>query len=187
QAHLGTCGECRRELEALRADSALLALSAVGPKPPDRVRQRLLKAIAAEPRMERQQQKPFVVGRMRSRWLSFAPLAVMLLLVLFSMLLWLDLRSKSRELRMVQQQLAQVQEELNKANLDLVDARKIMDVLHAPDAWPVSLVPVMTPAQPQMKVIYSKQKGGLFLLANNAHRLPEDKTYQLSLRPAHDS
>src|SRR5690349_21243548 len=88
EAHLGTCGECRRELEALRSDTALLALSAVGPKPPDRVRQQLMKAVAAEPRMEPRQPKPFVVGRIRSRWLTFAPIAVMLLLAVFSMLLW---------------------------------------------------------------------------------------------------
>lgn len=187
ETHLGTCGECRRELEALRADAALLAFSAVGPTPPDRVRQQLLKAIAAEPRMERRQQKPFVVGRMRSRWLSFAPVAVMLTLVAFSMLLWLDLRSKTRDLRIARRQIAQVQEELNKANIDLLEARKISDVLHAPDAWPVSLVPVMTPAQPQMKVIYSRKKGALFLLANNTHPLPQDKIYELWLLPADGS
>ena len=34
QAHLGACGECRRELDALRADMALLALSATAPQPP---------------------------------------------------------------------------------------------------------------------------------------------------------
>ena len=53
EAHLGTCGDCRRELEALRADTALLALSATGPQPPARSRERLLSAIAAEPRVER--------------------------------------------------------------------------------------------------------------------------------------
>src|SRR5215472_2603146 len=70
ESHLGTCGESRRELEALRADTALLALSAVGPKPPDRVRQRLMTAISAEPRMEPRAQKPYVVGRMRPRWFT---------------------------------------------------------------------------------------------------------------------
>ena len=44
ESHLGTCGECRRELEALRADTALLALSVTGPQPPARSRDRLLKA-----------------------------------------------------------------------------------------------------------------------------------------------
>src|SRR5262245_1580354 len=70
QAHLGTCGECRRELDALRADTALLALSATGPQPPARSRQRLLNAIAAEPRQKQQEDQPskrFVLGRLRSK------------------------------------------------------------------------------------------------------------------------
>src|SRR5215467_4095402 len=167
EAHLGTCGECRRELEALRADTALLALSAVGPKPPDRVRQNLMKAIAAEPRMnvERRTQKPFVVGRIRSRWLTFAPIAVMLLLAVFSMLLWQDLKTAKREARELKQQLEEAETRLDAANVELKDAREIRDILHAPDAWPLTLVGVRTPPQPQIKVIYSKQKGGLFFLA----------------------
>jgi len=184
EAHLGTCGECRRELEALRSDTALLALSAVGPKPPDRVRQQLMRAVAAEPRMEARQPKPFVVGRMRSRWLTFAPIAVMLLLAVFSMLLWQDLKTARREARETRRQLEQVQAELNKANIDLVDAKEIRDVLHAPDAWPLTLVEAKTPPQPQMKVIYSKKMGTLFVLASNTHQLPENKIYELWLLPA---
>jgi anti-sigma factor RsiW len=66
-SHLGTCGECRRELEALRADAALLAYSAVGPKPPERALERLLNAIAAEPRVERRQgQRQLIIGRLRA-------------------------------------------------------------------------------------------------------------------------
>src|ERR1700730_12570775 len=48
--HLAACAACRRELEQLRGDTALLALSAAGPAPPRRARERLLKAIAKEPR-----------------------------------------------------------------------------------------------------------------------------------------
>jgi hypothetical protein len=187
ESHLGTCGECRRELEALRADTALLAMSAVGPKPPDRVRQRLLKAIAAEPRMEPRAQKPYVVGRMRSRWLTFAPMAVMILLAVFSILLWQDLRDTKHEARERQKQLAQVTEELNRTKGELAEAKEIRDVLHAPDAWPLTLVAAKTPPQPQMKVIYSKQKGSLFLLASNTHQLPENKIYELWLLPADGS
>ena len=69
QAHLGTCGECRRELDALRADAALLALSAVGPQPPQRSRERLMRAISAEPRRQIRPKTRFVMGRLRSRWL----------------------------------------------------------------------------------------------------------------------
>src|ERR1700734_2482412 len=48
--HLTACGSCRLELERLRADTALLAMSAMGPRPPQRARQRLLDAVAREAR-----------------------------------------------------------------------------------------------------------------------------------------
>lgn len=188
QAHLGTCGECRRELEALRADTALLALSSVGPQPPTRSRQRLLEAIAAEPRMERRATpKPLVVGRLRSRWLSLAPVAMMMLLAVFSILLWRDLRNTRRELRATKAQMQQTNAALEQKDKELVQARAISDLLHASDAWPLTLVAVKTPPQPQMKVIYSRQKGSLLLMASNAHMLPDNKIYELWLLPADGS
>jgi anti-sigma-K factor RskA len=187
ESHLGTCGECRRELEALRADTALLALSAVGPKPPDRARQRLLSAIAAEPRMPKKAPQPYAVGRLRPRWFSFAPIAVMLMLAVFSILLWRDLRKSNRELRQARAQIEQIQTELAQKNIDLKEARAVRDLLHASDAWPLTLVNVKTPPQPQMKVIYSRQKGSLLLMANNAPLLPQDKIYELWLLPADGS
>ncbi len=53
EKHLEGCSSCRRELERLRGDMALLALSASGPAPPRRSRERLLKAIAKEPEHRR--------------------------------------------------------------------------------------------------------------------------------------
>ena len=50
EKHLETCAGCRLELEQLRGDMALMATSATGPRPPQRSRQRLLDAIAKEPR-----------------------------------------------------------------------------------------------------------------------------------------
>jgi hypothetical protein len=48
EEHLATCGACRLELEQLRGDGAMLALSVLGAKPPQRSRQRLLDAMAKE-------------------------------------------------------------------------------------------------------------------------------------------
>jgi hypothetical protein len=187
RAHLGTCGECRRELEALRADTALLALSAMGPKPPDRARQRLLNAIAAEPSLKQKAPHPYAVGRLRPRWFSFAPVAVMLMLAIFSILLWRDVRNTRRDLRQAQAQVQQMQAELEQKNIDLKEAKAVRDLLHAPDAWPLTLVGVKRPPQPQMKVIYSQQKGALLLMANDTPVLPEDKIYELWLLPADGS
>ena len=64
--HLKDCPDCRRELERLRGDTALLALSASGPEPPQRSRERLLKAIAKEPRTQKAQPR-------RSRAWMFVP------------------------------------------------------------------------------------------------------------------
>jgi anti-sigma-K factor RskA len=187
EAHLGTCGECRRELEALRADTALLALSAMGPKPPDRARQRLLSAIAAEPRMPKKASQPYAVGRLRSRWFSFAPVAVMLMLAVFSILLGLQLSTANREARAARAEVERMQAELARTNRELAQNKAIAELMHAPDAWPLTLVGAKTPPQPQMKVIYSKQKGALFLVASNTRPLPQDKVYELWLLPSDGS
>jgi anti-sigma factor RsiW len=50
EKHLKGCASCRRELELLRGDGSLLALTTAGPKPPARARQRLMSAIAEESR-----------------------------------------------------------------------------------------------------------------------------------------
>jgi hypothetical protein len=187
EAHLRTCGDCRRELEALRADTALLALSATGPQPPARSRDRLLSAIAAEPRMERRNQQRYAVGHLRPRWMTFAPVMVMLLLAIFSILLWRDLRNTRRTLRHTHAQLEQLQTELTQKNAELAEAKMVRDLLHAPDAWPLTLVSKRTPPQPQIKTVYSKQQGALLLMASNLAPLPENKIYQLWLLPADGS
>ncbi|HXO38511.1 MAG TPA: anti-sigma factor [Candidatus Acidoferrum sp.] len=187
EAHLGTCGECRRELEALRSDTALLALSAVGPQPPSRSRQRLLSAVAAEPRLERRAPQRYAVGYLRQRWFTFAPVMVMLMLAVFSILLWRDLRNTRRALRSTHAQLEQVQSDLARTNTELAEARMVRDLLHAPDAWPLTLVSKKTPPQPQIKTVYSKQQGALLLMASNLTPLPESKIYQLWLLPADGS
>src|SRR5271165_5193249 len=50
EEHLHTCAACRRELQALRGDLGLLGLSSSGAQPPARSKERLMRAIAAEPR-----------------------------------------------------------------------------------------------------------------------------------------
>jgi hypothetical protein len=187
EAHLGTCGECRRELEALRADMALLALSATGPQPPARSRQRLLSAVAAEPRVAREDSRSYAVGHLRPRWFTFAPVMVMLLLAVFSLLLWRDLRNTRRVVRTDRAQIEHLQAELEQKNKDLAEAKMVRDLLHAPDAWPLTLVSKHAPPQPQIKTVYSKQQGSLLLMASNLNPLPESKIYQLWLLPADGS
>jgi anti-sigma-K factor RskA len=180
RAHLGTCGECRRELDALRADTALLALSATGPQPPQRARQRFLSAIAAEPRQkqqEEQQGKRFVLGRLRSRWLTFAPIAVAVVLAIFSMLLL-------RENQRIKDHNVQLAAALREAQLKSAHAQEVLDMLNDPKAVRMTLVTARNQAWPEVNTIYVPARGHVLLVAHNLAPLPEGKVYQLWLIPA---
>src|SRR5258708_1701823 len=81
ERHLEGCASCRRELEALRGDLSLLAMTTSGPRPPARAKQRLMSAIAAEPRLP----KPVASPAPRRSWrstLGWAAAAAMVLLCL---------------------------------------------------------------------------------------------------------
>lgn len=175
EAHLGTCGECRRELEALRSDTALLALSATGPQPPQRARQRLLQAVAAEPRVE-QKAKRLVVGRLQPRWLTLAPMAVTLVLAVFSLLL---LRDNIR----IRHRTERLQAELENEKLNSAQAKEVLAMLNDPTAVHMTLVGAKTQPAPQIKTVYKPQAGHILLIANNLKPLPENKVYELWLLP----
>jgi anti-sigma-K factor RskA len=177
EAHLGTCGDCRRELERLRADVALLAMSVTGPQPPQRARQRLMSAIAAE-QQQAPKAEPVVVGRLRWRWLNLAPIAVAVALAVFSFGLLLEVqRLKNANAQIV----AELRKEIERSK----DAREIAAMLEDPKAQQVVLVPTKNPQrQPQVKTIYVRDKGHVLLIANNLPELPSNKAYQLWLLPA---
>src|SRR5215469_13650689 len=72
EQHLASCSECRLELEHLRGDGALLALSTSGPKPPARARARLLETIATESKTATSRVRDArEMGHPRSRWAWF--------------------------------------------------------------------------------------------------------------------
>jgi anti-sigma-K factor RskA len=167
EAHLGTCGECRRELEALRVDLAMVALSATGPQPPQRARQRLTEAVAAEPQSAPGLQPGMVVGRLRPRWLSLAPIAVAIVMAITSLSLLLEVRSLKNAL----------DEERKLSAHD----REIVAMLKDPKAQQNILVPVNNSQQPQVKTIYVRDKGHVLVIANNLAELPAGKAYQLWL------
>jgi Anti-sigma-K factor rskA, C-terminal len=177
RAHLGSCGECRKELETLRADMALLALSTAGPQPPQRSRERLLLAISAEPRIRHKHKSRFVLGRLQSRWLTLAPTLVAVLVLIASV----ALVRENLHLRNTRDNLARdLQEQRQKAAL----AMEVMQMMNDSSLPRMTLVSAKTAPQPQIKMIYQPQKGHVLLMANNLPGLPEDKVYELWLLPS---
>jgi anti-sigma-K factor RskA len=167
EKHLDDCAECRGELEHLRGDLALLALSVAGPSPPQRLRQRLMSAVMREPRLQ-------AVARPRSKWtLSWLAAAAA---VIVALLLW----RQDADLR---HQISGLQSEMAGQQAQLERAREVVETLTATDAMRVTLVAAPTPPQPQGKAIYVRGRGSLIFLASNLPAVPPQKAYELWLIP----
>jgi anti-sigma-K factor RskA len=168
EKHLQECASCRRELESLRGDAALLALSASGPKPPAHARQRFMTAITAEPRRK---PAPKTVG-----WWALAAVFGMFVLASVSIILWnqkADLETK----------LAQAEKQSADQQVELQRARDIVSTLTATDAMRVTVVALKAPPQPQGRAIYDRNRSSLIFLASNMPALPPQKAYELWIVP----
>jgi anti-sigma-K factor RskA len=168
EQHLAECPACRRELEHLRGDMALMALSTAGPAPPRRARQRLLAALGREPRLK-------VVPERRSAW-SLAGWLAAAAVAILAVLLW-------RENAALEQQVLGLRDESNSQAAQLERARAVVETLIATDAMRVTLVAAKTPPQPQGRAIYVRGRGSLIFLASNLPAVPPQKAYELWLIP----
>jgi anti-sigma-K factor RskA len=168
--HLQDCPDCRHELAQLQGDLGLLALSVSGPKPPLRSRERLMAAMAKEPRR--------MPGRIMNRrawwsvleWAGAAAAVVMILLLL-------------RQSTDLQRRVAALEADSTEQQKQLLQAKELIATLTSPDALHFTLVAAKTPPQPQGKAIYLRSTGTLVFLANNMPELPPQETYELWLIP----
>jgi anti-sigma-K factor RskA len=170
EKHLEECAACRRELESLRGDMALMALSVGGPNPPARARQRLLDAIAREPHRA---PAPVTVRR---AWRTPVPWFAAAAVALVAFLFW-------RQSDRLAQRVAQLEHEAAEQQAQLERAREVVTTLTASDAMRVTLVAAKTPPQPQGKAIYVRDRSSLIFLASNMPELPAQKAYELWLIP----
>lgn len=168
EKHLDSCAECRRELEQLRGDMALLAWSAAGAKPPARSRERLMKSVSREPRTVR-------AAKHRSWWV-LAPWFAALILTGVAVLL--GMRNNDFEKR-----LTRIQQDFAAKEAQVEEAREIVATLTANDAQRVTLVAAKTPPQPQGKAIYVRERGRLIFIASDFPQLPPQRAYELWLIP----
>ena len=168
EKHLEECSACRQELQQLQGDMALLALSASGPAPPQRARQRLMRAIAQEPRMKAVPQ--------RRPWWPAAPYLAAAALALAAVLFW----KRNDEL---QGRVAELERQSSQQQSAIEEAKQVLATLTAPDAMRVTLVAAPARPQPQGKAIYVRNRGSLIFLASNMEPLPPAKAYELWLIP----
>jgi anti-sigma-K factor RskA len=169
--HLQECSACNQQLEQVRGDLALLAISASGPRPPARSGQRLMAAIAKEPRRAQ-----FRSRERKIRWgaLEWGFAAACAVVVLGLALRNLNLHRRVSELEV---NFSAQQEQM-------VQAKQLIAALTSADAAHFTLVASKSPPQPQGKAIYQRNTGTLVFLASNMPELPPQKTYELWLIPA---
>jgi anti-sigma-K factor RskA len=167
EKHLEECAACRRELAQLHGDMALLALSTAGPTPPRRARERLLKAVAQEPRVR---------AAARRSWWVFVPWFVAAAFVLVGVFFW-------RQSDRLAQRVAALQNESVEQRTQIEQAREVVLTLTSTDALRVTLVAAQTSPQPQGKAIYVRDRSSLIFLATNMPALPAQKAYELWLIP----
>ncbi len=175
EKHLEQCSACRLELDQLRGDMALMALSAGGPRPPARSRQRLMGAIAREPRAVPE-------AAVRSWWRT-ATLALTSAAALVILLLVRQDTDLIHQAQSLAQQLVAAQHDSLAQQAELSRARQIVATLTSPDAQHVTLAAVKALPQPQGKAIYVRDRSTLIFLASNLPQLPASKIYELWLIP----
>jgi anti-sigma-K factor RskA len=170
EKHLQDCGDCRHELAQLQGDLALLALSASGPKPPLRSRERLMAAIAQEPRRTRVR-----LVKRKTWWTTLEWAAAAAMVAVLTLLL-----RQNTDLR---QRVAALEASSTGQQKRLLQAKELIATLTSADAVHFTLVAGKTPPQPQGKAIYIRSTSTLVFLASNMPELPPQKTYELWLIP----
>lgn len=174
ERHLHECADCRREVELLRGDMALLAYSAAHSAPPARSRQRLMDSIRKEPRRAASRRAAWI-------WAPWLAASLMTIVAILLMRQNTQLQERSAQFR---EQSAYLHDRDARREAQLERVREIIATLTATDAQRVTLVASKAPPQPQGKTIYVRERGSLIFLANNFKAPAPGKAYELWLIPA---
>ena len=174
EEHLHTCAACRRELQALRGDLGLLGLSSSGPQPPARSKERLMRAIAAEP-PRRTTPAPAEFPR-RSLWWAWAPAFAAVALFFLTLGMW-------RDNRHMNDLVAELGHRNQGQAIELARLAGELRLLQSPDAVHVSLNPMKSPRQPSGTAIFSTVQNRMMFMASNLPQVPEGKAYELWIIP----
>lgn len=166
EAHLEKCPACRRELQQLRGDLALVALTAEPAAPPQRSRQRLLSALARE---------SHAIPARRTGWV-LVPFVVSACLAIFVALLW-------RENFLLKDRLSKTEARISAQQTDFVRARHLLTLMTDPDAVRMTMVAGKSKPQPLGRALYAPRTGALVFMASNMPPLPRNKMYELWVLP----
>jgi len=194
--HLQRCAECSAEVAQLRADFALVAMSAPQVTPPPAAKERLLQAAGvhsstAAAKSASVDSFPAPVedaantrsGIETVRALRTNPALiwggwVAALVCLFYAVHVRDLKQN------MEHRLTLETAQLNQTNAAAKRAREIVEVLTSPESLRVTLVSAHAHPEPSGDAVYLKDRGALVFAASHLVPLPPNKTYELWVIPA---
>lgn len=189
-AHLRVCPICREAVGRLQGDMVALALSSPVQMPPPAARERLLSAIAREPKFVPAEAAAALplgetpantgVGSRRSATLGWAIAAG-----LAATVGWRLHEESSLKQQIATESMAL--DQMHGSDAEVARAREVLHTLTDPHAMQVNLqIPARpgVPAKPQGHAAYDASRGALVFVASNLQPVAPGKTYALWLLPA---
>jgi hypothetical protein len=189
--HLSDCRECRRELDRITGDLAVVALTADLHSPPALARQRVAKlaarerklAVAQLPDDTLQSYSSLLDPDARRARKSSSALPLILSWVLAAAFLAVSVYLYQQHLAM-QMQVNQERIEKNQAIADAARATLVYDMLTDPTVMKLTLTKSVAGSWPTGRVSYQPDTGSLLFVGVNLDPLPPHQTYQLWLLPS---
>ena len=162
----------------------MLALAAPAATPSERVRDRLLAEVKAEPGLARPALRSPVWGI--RRWLTPVLALATLLLAVGLVVLGVENRDLARRMQEFEATGQSLEAARRRDQAEAARARAVLDVLTAPDTLRVTLVAGAAKPIPQGKAFYNAARGLVFYAAN-LPALPSARAYELWLVPVQGS
>lgn len=181
--HLGTCFLCRTELQRIRTDLAVVALTSAEVTPPPRVRERLFADIRKESGADAPSAGTVAPAKSSyPRWWA-TTFTGALMLAIAAGLLWTENARLRFQLTALRQRVQQVQAQREQEKTSQENASHVMAMLNSRSAMHVRMSSSSARGESQAEAIYEREQGHLLLMANHLRPLPPRMSYQLWILP----
>jgi anti-sigma-K factor RskA len=205
-AHLATCAECRAESDSWQDIAASLVYAAPLAEPSAELRSRILASVRAEgaqrntksavkddEKVESRAVKssqvesnvvPFEKPARRARSVAFrltalAASVAFIALAVSLVLLWNRYNAMQQQMAQVTEQLNQAQVELARGRETLAREREAKELIAAPEARITALAGTEMATRARAKFVYDRKTGRAMLMADDLPPAPAGKAYQL--------
>ncbi len=204
EEHLRACLECRREQNEMRETAALLAYSVVSARPPEHLRERVLKnvsesfvtrkvEVASEVQtlsangahesacILRPQPERFANSERsrKARIVAFGALAASLVLAVSLFFIWREYRALRGEMARLNSEATNAREEIERQRVELSREREVAGLFSAPQSRVTPLQGTKDAPTASASLAFDAATGRAVLVASGLPPAPAGKAYQI--------